>query len=83
MWAVNLWAVGYWVHWAHWLLSVLAVLLSMLSVGITLRTDFKKPKRTYLTLRDTSKLRQAIGLVPDDDLGYESLKHAKAYRSRL
>jgi hypothetical protein len=44
----------------------LACLLSMLSVGITLKTDYKKPKKTLLTSKDTLRLRQSIGLDPNE-----------------
>jgi hypothetical protein len=38
----------------------------MLSVGITLKTDYKKPKKTLLTSKDTLRLRQSIGLDPNE-----------------
>jgi hypothetical protein len=66
MWAGKLLAVGFLVHWAHLLLWPLVCLLSMLSVGITLKTDYKKPKKTLLTSKDTLRLRQSIGLDPNE-----------------
>jgi hypothetical protein len=67
MWAAKLLAVGSWVHWGHSVLWGLACLLSMLSVVITLRTDYKKPKKTLLTSKDTLRLRQSIGLDPNEN----------------